>query len=122
MRIATVNVNEIIGRLPVLLRWFAEAEPDVDCLQELKAGNDRYRVAAFREAGFGVIWHGQKSWNGVAILARGADRLLVRRGLAVDGHIEGGPEGVSAVPEVHVLAVSGLVGGHHAHVDEGAVE
>ena len=70
MRIATFNVNGINGRLPVLLRWLAEAEPDVVCLQELKAASERFPEAAIREAGYGAIWHGQKSWNGVAILAR----------------------------------------------------
>ena len=70
MRIATFNVNGINGRLPVLLRWLATAEPDVVCLQELKAADERFPNGAIREAGYGAIWHGQKSWNGVAILAR----------------------------------------------------
>ena len=69
MRIATFNVNGINGRLPVLLRWLADALPDVVCLQELKAASERFPEAAIREAGYGAIWHGQKSWNGVAILA-----------------------------------------------------
>ena len=84
MRIATFNVNGINGRLPVLLRWLAEAEPDVVCLQELKAASERFPEAAIREAGYGAIWHGQKSWNGVAILARGAEPIETRRGLPGD--------------------------------------
>lgn len=84
MKIATFNVNGINGRLSVLLRWLAEAEPDVVCLQELKAPQGKFPEAAIRDAGYGAIWHGQKSWNGVAILARGADPIETRRGLPGD--------------------------------------
>ena len=84
MRIATFNVNGINGRLPVLLRWLADALPDVVCLQELKAASERFPEAAIREAGYGAIWHGQKSWNGVAILARGAEPIETCRGLPGD--------------------------------------
>ena len=84
MKIATFNVNGVNGRLPVLLRWLAEAEPDIVCLQELKAPDERFPIAALRKAGYGALWHGQKSWNGVAILARGADPIAVRRGLPGD--------------------------------------
>jgi exodeoxyribonuclease III len=84
MKIATFNVNGINGRLSVLLRWLAEAEPDIVCLQELKAPQDKFPIAAIREAGYGAIWHGQKSWNGVAILARASDPIEVRRGLPGD--------------------------------------
>ena len=84
MKIATFNVNGVNGRLPVLLRWLAEAKPDVACLQELKAPQDRFPEAAIREAGYGAVWHGQKSWNGVAILARGAQPVETRRGLPGD--------------------------------------
>ena len=84
MRIATFNVNGINGRLPVLLRWLAEAEPDVVCLQELKAADERFPVAAIRRGRLRRIWHGQKSWNGVAILARGAEPIETRRGLPGD--------------------------------------
>ena len=84
MRIATFNVNGVNGRLPVLLRWLAEAAPDIACLQELKAPQDRFPEAAIRDAGYGAIWHGQKSWNGVAILARGVDPVETRRGLPGD--------------------------------------
>ncbi len=81
MRIATFNVNGVNGRLPVLLRWLREAQPDVVCLQELKAPQDKFPAAALNQAGYGAIWHGQKSWNGVAILARGSDPVETRRGL-----------------------------------------
>jgi exodeoxyribonuclease III len=84
MRIVTFNVNGINARLPVLLRWLAETGPDMFCLQELKAASDRFPDAAIREAGYGAIWHGQKSWNGVAILARAAEPIETRRGLPDD--------------------------------------
>ena len=61
MKIATFNVNGINGRLPVLLRWLAEAAPDVVCLQELKPPQERFPVAALRDAGYGAIWHGVAS-------------------------------------------------------------
>ncbi len=72
------------GACPPLLRWLAQATPDVVCLQELKAESQRFPQAAFKKAGYGAIWHGQKSWNGVAILARGADPIETRRGLPGD--------------------------------------
>src|SRR5208337_3932229 len=84
LKIATYNVNGVNGRLPVLLRWLVEAKPDVVCLQELKAPQEKFPQAAIREAGYGAIWHGQKSWNGVAILARGKDPIESRRSLPGD--------------------------------------
>ena len=84
MKIATYNVNGIGARLPALIRWLAESNPDVACLQELKAPQEKFPEAAIRDAGYGVIWHGQKSWNGVAILARGADPVESRRALPGD--------------------------------------
>ena len=84
MKIATYNVNGVNGRLPVLLRWLNEAEPDIVCLQELKASQEKFPISAIRAAGYGAVWHGQKSWNGVAILARGSDPLETRRGLPGD--------------------------------------
>jgi exodeoxyribonuclease-3 len=84
MRIATYNVNGVNGRLPVLLRWLDETEPDVVCLQELKAPDERFPIADIERAGYGAIWHGQKSWNGVAILSRGSQPLETRRGLPGD--------------------------------------
>lgn len=70
MKIATYNVNGINGRLPVLLRWLEEDSPDVACLQELKAPDEKFPEQAIRDAGYHAIWHGQKSWNGVAILSK----------------------------------------------------
>jgi exodeoxyribonuclease-3 len=84
MKIATYNVNGIGARLPVLLRWLSETKPDVACLQELKAPQEKFPEEAIREAGYQAVWHGQKSWNGVAILARGAKPQELRRGLPGD--------------------------------------
>ncbi|HVU56573.1 MAG TPA: exodeoxyribonuclease III [Puia sp.] len=70
MKIATYNVNGVNGRLPVLLRWLKEQAPDIVCLQELKAPQEKFPEAAIKDAGYQAIWHGQKSWNGVAILTR----------------------------------------------------
>jgi exodeoxyribonuclease-3 len=84
MKIATFNVNGINGRLSVLLRWLEEARPDVVCLQELKAPAGRFPIREIEKVGYGAIWHGQKSWNGVAILARGAEPIETRRGLPGD--------------------------------------
>src|ERR1700759_474817 len=84
MKIATYNVNGVNGRLPVLLRWLADARPDVVCLQELKAPQEKFPEQAIRDAGYGALWHGQKSYNGVAILHRGSDPLEMQRGLPGD--------------------------------------
>lgn len=84
MRIATYNVNGIAARLPVLLRWLEETSPDVVCLQELKAPQEKFPEQAIQEAGFQAIWHGQKSWNGVAILSRHEKPEEVRRSLPGD--------------------------------------
>ncbi len=70
MKIATYNVNGVNGRLPVLLRWLESSAPDVACLQELKAPDEKFPLAAINDAGYEALWHGQKSWNGVAILTR----------------------------------------------------
>ena len=84
MKIVTYNINGIGARLPNLLKWLNESRPDVVCLQELKAPQEKFPVEAIREAGYGVIWHGQKSWNGVAILALGADPVEICRVLPGD--------------------------------------
>lgn len=84
MKIATYNVNGINGRLPVLLRWLAETAPDVVCLQELKAPQEKFPEKAIQDAGYNAIWHGQKSWNGVAILARDRQPEEVCRALPGD--------------------------------------
>jgi exodeoxyribonuclease-3 len=81
MRIATFNVNGIKTRLPHLLRWLAREQPDVACLQELKAIDEGFPAAELREAGYHALWKGQRSWNGVAVLARGVDPVEVRRAL-----------------------------------------
>lgn len=70
MKIATYNVNGINARLPVLLRWLKETKPDVVCLQELKSPDEKIPKQEIADAGYNAIWHGQKRWNGVAILAR----------------------------------------------------
>jgi len=84
MRIATYNVNGINARLPRLLEWLDEARPDVACLQEIKADGDKIPIQAIEDAGYGAIWHGQKGFNGVAILARGEQPVERRRGLPDD--------------------------------------
>ena len=81
MKIATFNVNGVNGRLPVLMHWLSETEPDVACLQELKASDEKFPELAIRKAGYRAVWHGQKSWNGVAILARDRVPTETRRGL-----------------------------------------
>lgn len=88
MRIATYNVNGVNGRLPVLLRWLEETKPDIVCLQELKAPQEKFPEAAIAAAGYNAIWLGQKSWNGVAILTRGLEIKEVRRGLPGDDEDE----------------------------------
>jgi exodeoxyribonuclease III len=84
MKIATYNVNGVNGRLPVLLRWLKEAKPDIVCLQELKAPQEKFPEKAISDAGYKAIWHGQKSWNGVAILSRGEKPAELRRVLPGD--------------------------------------
>lgn len=84
MKIATYNVNGVNGRLPVLLRWLEEEQPDVVCLQELKAPNEKFPLKAINDAGYNAIWHGQKSWNGVAILAKDMEIKEVGRALPGD--------------------------------------
>ena len=84
MKIATYNVNGVNGRLPVLLRWLVEEQPDVVCLQELKAAQEKFPEAAIRDLGYDVVWQGQKSWNGVALLSRVCAIHETRRGLPND--------------------------------------
>ena len=98
MKIATFNVNGVNGRLPVLLRWLAETKPDVVCLQELKAPQEKFPEAALRQAGYGAVWHGQKSWNRVAILARGTDPIETTHNVVVEQKSE--REMVRATKEV----------------------
>lgn len=84
MRIATYNINGVNGHLPVLLRWLDETRPDVVCLQELKAPQDKFPWQAIQEAGYQAVWQGQKSWNGVAILSKSTLPLERRRSLPGD--------------------------------------
>ena len=84
MKIATFNVNDVNKRLANLLAWLAEAQPDVVCLQELKADQDRFPEAALRDAGYAAAWRGQRSWNGVAILAKGTAPIVTRTDLPGD--------------------------------------
>lgn len=84
MKIATYNVNGVNGRLTVLLRWLKEAAPDIVCLQELKAPQEKFPEEELRKAGYHAIWHGQKSWNGVAILSKSPDIKEIRRVLPGD--------------------------------------
>ncbi len=84
MKLATFNVNGIKTRLPNLLAWLAKDSPDIVCLQELKALDGAFPHAELRKAGYGALWKGQKSWNGVAILAKGADPVEIRRELPGD--------------------------------------
>ena len=81
MKIATFNVNGIGARLPALLEWLERESPDIACLQELKAADHQFPRAELEAAGYGCLYQGQPSWNGVAILARGSEPLEVRRGL-----------------------------------------
>jgi exodeoxyribonuclease-3 len=84
LKLATFNINGLGRRLPQLLRWLAESQPDVVCLQETKLVDKAFPAAALRAAGYGARWHGQPLWNGVAILARGAAPVETRRGLPGD--------------------------------------
>ena len=84
MKIATFNINNINRRLPNLLAWLAHAKPDVVCLQELKAEDRAFPQAELRDGGYRAVWHGQRTWNGVAILSRGSEPVVTRRGLPGD--------------------------------------
>ena len=84
MKIATYNVNGVNGRLPVLLRWLEETQPDIACLQELKAPQEKFPLEAIENLGYNAIWHGQKSWNGVAILAKEMEIKEMGRALPGD--------------------------------------
>ena len=84
LKIGSYNINGITSRLDLLLRWLAEFQPDVVCLQELKAPDERFPEKELAGAGYASIWHGQKSWNGVAILSRVGEPVETRRGLPGD--------------------------------------
>jgi exodeoxyribonuclease-3 len=84
MKIATYNINNVNRRLPNLLDWLKRARPDVVCLQELKAADEAFPAGALLTAGYNAVWHGQKTWNGVAILSRRKVPVLTRKGLPGD--------------------------------------
>ena len=84
MKIATYNVNGVNGRLPRLVEWLAETQPDVVCLQEVKTDDTKFPAKAIADAGYGAIWHGQRAHHGVAILAKGEVPREIRRGLPGD--------------------------------------
>lgn len=106
MKIATYNVNGVNRRLPVLLRWLDESAPDVACLQELKASDEKFPAAAVARAGYKAIWHGQKSWNGVAILAKEEHDLEeVGRGLPGDPNDEQSRYIEARVNDLHVCCL-----------------
>ena len=83
MKIATFNVNGIKSRLPHLLEWLEREQPDVACLQELKALDETFPIDAIRAVGYHALWKGQRSWNGIAILAR-REPVEIRRELPGD--------------------------------------
>ena len=84
MKVATFNINNVNKRLANLVAWLRKAKPDVVCLQELKAADREFPKAAIEKAGYGAVWRGQKSWNGVAILARGSEPIVTRSELPGD--------------------------------------
>jgi exodeoxyribonuclease-3 len=84
MKVATFNINNVNRRLPNLLRWLGETKPDIVCLQELKAADNDFPLHAINQAGYGAVWRGQKTWNGVAILARKSEPVLIRTELPGD--------------------------------------
>jgi exodeoxyribonuclease-3 len=105
LRLATYNVNGINGRLGNLLEWLKRESPDVVCLQELKAVDDGFPAAAIRAAGYGAIWHGERSWNGVAILSKGGVAEERRRGLPWPG---GDSQSRYLEASVHGMVVASL--------------
>ena len=89
MKIATFNINGIKARLPRLIEWLEETRPTVACLQEIKTMDEGFPAEEFEKIGYKAIWHGQKSFNGVAILADGVEPVEVKRGLGIDGPKDG---------------------------------
>lgn len=100
VKIATYNVNGIKARLPRLIEWLTETQPDIVCLQELKSSDETLPIADIEAAGYHGVWHGQKGFNGVAILAKGTQPELVRKGL--DGEPE---DEMSRYIEANVLGL-----------------
>ena len=81
MKIASFNINGVKARLPRLLEWLQETRPKVACLQEVKSQDEGFPAEEFEKIGYHAIWHGQKSFNGVAILADGVKPVETMRGL-----------------------------------------
>jgi exodeoxyribonuclease-3 len=88
LKIATYNINGINSRLHVLTRWLEEFAPDIACLQELKCTDEAFPADAIEALGYSAIWHGQRSWNGVAILSRVGAPVETRRALPNDPNLE----------------------------------
>lgn len=105
LKLATFNVNGIGARLPHLLDWLAKEKPDVVALQELKTVDQAFPMNALEEAGYGAIWHGQRSWNGVALLGRGAVPVESRRGLPGD---PGDEQSRYIEAAIHGIVVAGI--------------
>ena len=105
LKLATYNVNGIGARLPQLLDWLAKEKPDVVALQELKTTDEAFPASALEEAGYGAIWQGQRSWNGVALLGRGAVPVESRRGLPGDPRDE---QSRYIEAAVHGIVVAGI--------------
>jgi len=109
VRIASFNINGIKARLPRLLEWLEETRPTVACLQEIKTMDDGFPAEEFEQIGYHAIWHGQKSFNGVAILADGVEPKEVHRGLGIDGPKEGeGEQARYLEAEVHGVRICNL--------------
>ena len=105
LKLATYNVNGMTARLPHLLEWLEQAKPDVVALQELKTVDESFPAGALEEAGYGAIWQGQKSWNGVALLGRGVVPVESRRGLPGDAKDK---ESRYIEAAIHGIVVGGL--------------
>lgn len=84
VKLATFNVNDVVKRLPNVVRWLAKTSPDIVCLQELKCEDHRFPDQTFRDLGYSSVWKGQRTWNGVAILSKGSEPILTRTELPGD--------------------------------------
>src|SRR5438552_6066644 len=84
MKIASFNINGLRARMPRLLEWLSQEKPDIACLQELKCADEQLPIADIEAAGYGAVWHGQKGFNGVAVLAKEDAPELRRVGLPGD--------------------------------------
>lgn len=105
MKIATYNVNGITSRLPVLLRWLEESSPEVVCLQELKAPQEKFPLFDIQAAGYQAVWQGQKSWNGVAILSKETSPVEIRKSLPGDPEDSNSRYIEAMVNDVHVCCL-----------------